>query len=98
MPALERFHERLGIVVVARGDEVEHSTPGAEDKAQFEAGATLEVVALQTANSQAGMQVRCAKAVTDSVDYVRELVTAWLWELADSRSKPLRMSASRLPL
>ncbi len=76
MPALQRLHERLDIVVVARRDEVEQSTARAEDKAQFETGSTLEVVALQAANAQAGMQVRCAKAVAHGVDYVRDLATA----------------------
>ncbi len=76
MRALQRFHERLDIVVVAGGDEVEDSTARAEHEAQFEAGATLEVVALQTANAQAGMQMRCAEAVADGVDYARDLATA----------------------
>jgi len=74
--ALQRFHERLDIVVAAGGDEVEHSAARAENEAQFEAGATLEVVALQTANAQAGMQVRRAEAVTHGADYARDLATA----------------------
>jgi hypothetical protein len=76
LQALQRFHERLYIVVVAGGDEVEDSTARAENEAPFQAGAALEVVATQAANAQSGMQVRGAKAVPDCVDYARDLAPA----------------------
>ncbi len=76
MRALQRLHELLDIVVAAGRDEVEHASARAEDEAQFEAGATLEVVALQAANAKAGMQVRCAEAVANGVDHSRDLAAA----------------------
>lgn len=87
---LQRLHERLHFVVVAGSDEIKDSGARAEDETQFEAGATLEVIALQAANAEAGMQVRCTKAVTHRVNHACDLAAAGLREGADSCSKPLR--------
>ena len=62
--------------MIAGGDEVEDSGARAENETHLEAGATLEVVALQAPNAEAGMQMRRAKAVADGVDYARDLASA----------------------
>jgi len=74
--------------VAAGYDEVQRAALGSEDKANLQPGATFEIVASETPNSQAGMKMRFAKTGLDRIDHTGNLATTRPGEPANLLAKP----------
>jgi hypothetical protein len=59
--------------VIASGNEIKNTASAAKNKPQPKANAAFKVIAFEAANAETGMQVRCSEAVTNPVDYSRNL-------------------------
>ena len=84
--------------MVAGCDEVQHVALGAEDQANLQPGAALEIVAPKPPNAQAGMKMRCAKAVSDCIDHACDLATTAFIESTDAVAKRLGKVNLQCPL
>ena len=75
--------------MIACGDEIENITFGAKNKPQPKANAAFKVFAFETTNAQTGVQMRCSEAVTNVIDYARDLAPSRFRKGANATSETL---------